>query len=226
MTRFYVLLPDGGLIFSRKWAYGSQIDHVNHGEAEHCPVCHRAVSPLEWLPPYRINLSKASPASWGDFLWVGGHLMISAHFKEIFQKEMLSGIVEFGSPAEIYRVGTKKLKDLLTPPPVYHLIRVPWGGANQDDIASGTVHEHPEKIKCSFCRVGASWRRQEKVVIEEASWKGTDIFRPRGAPSLTYMVSDKFKEITEASALTNLWLVPSEKYGFDTRRPGTWYVHE
>ncbi len=54
-----------------------------------------------------------------------------------------------------------------------------------------------EKIKCTFCRIGVTWRKQKGVIIEEGSWNGTDIFKPRAAP-VSFMVSERLKKIAEA----------------------------
>lgn len=231
MMKFYVLLPDekNYMIFGWKWAYGHHVKPINTGDAEYCPVCQKPATLLKWFPPHRISLSKAKPERWGDFLWVGLDLMVSKRFKDIYEKEGLTGIIEFGPPAEIVRVGTKKATEIATSLPEYHLITVPWGGADQDDVASGVIYEHPEKIHCSYCRVGGGGRKQEKIIIAKNSWSGADIFWPRGAP-WSYIVSEKFKEVAEAYGLTNLRLVPSENFGYDTfsntTGRGVWYTTE
>lgn len=111
------------------------------------------------------------------------------------------------------------------PPPTYHLIHIPWGGANQDDAASGLIHEQPEVINCPFCRVGVTWRKQDRVIIEEGSWNGSDIFKPRNAP-VPFMVSERFRLLVENFQLTNIWLIPAEQYAYDERRRGLWYVKD
>lgn len=226
MNQFYVLKPEEGIRFGRKWSYADIVEPINSGNAERCPVCDKPVSMKRWLPPYRIHLSSAKPEKWGDFLWGAGFpLLVSAYFKEIYEREQLSGIVEFSSPIEIVRIGKRKTGDMPYPLPEYHLIHVPWGGANQDDLASGLTHEQPEMIKCYYCRGAVTWRKQERIVIEEGSWNGTDIFKPRNAP-IQFMVSKRFKDIAESYKLKNLLLIPAEKYGYDERRWGLWYVHD
>lgn len=226
MTNFYVLKPDGGIRFGTKWAYADQVDPVRQGDYDKCPVCGSPVSALRWLPPHRIKLSSAKPEKWGDFLWGAGFdLMVSDRLRGIYEAQGLTGITTFYPPAEIVRVGRGETGYLPSCLPVYHLIEVVWNGANQDDTASGVVHERPEKIKCSYCRVGASNRKQDGIIIEEGSWTGTDIFTPRGAP-VRIMVSERFKQVVEAYGLKNAWLIPTEKYAYDAHRPGLWYVRE
>ncbi len=226
MNTFYILEPEEGIRFGRKWAYADLIPPVNRGDCQYCPVCGGAVSGFRWLPHHRIKLSSAKSGKWGDFVWGAGFpLLVSSKFKEIYEREGLKGIEEFSAPIEIVRMGTLKSGQSPVSPPAYHLIHVPWGGANQDDSASGLTYEHPEKIKCAFCRSGFAWKKQERVIVEEGSWNGSDIFKPRNAP-MPFLVSQRFKEVAEAYGFKNMWLIPAEKYGYDERRPGLWYVND
>lgn len=226
MNSFYVIEPADGKMFGTKWAYADIIPPINRGDSQYCPVCGEAVSGLQWLPPHRIKLSSAKPEKWGDFVWGAGFpLLLSSKFKAIYEREGLSGIADFSSPVEVVRMGTLKSGQFPMPSPVYHLIHVPWGGANQDDAASGLKRELPEKITCAFCREGVTWKKQERVVIEEGSWDGSDIFIPRNAP-IQFMVSERFKQIADRYEFKNMWLIPAEKYGYDERRRGFWYVNE
>lgn len=221
---FYVIEPEGGKRFGTNWAYGESSQLENIGESQKCPVCGGAVGMRRWLPPHRVKLSSANPKKWGDFVWGAGFLlMVSSKFKDIYEREQLSGIEEFSNPVEIVRVGKLKSGQFSTSPPLYHLIHVPWGGANQNDTASGLTHEKPKAIVCNYCRVGVSWRKQEGVIIEEGSWNGKDIFKPRNAP-VPYMVSERFKHVAEDYQLSNIWMIPTDRFCYDERRWGLWYV--
>ena len=226
MTEFYVLEPDGGL-FGIKWAYAENIEPVILGEvSDRCPICNRGIGLKPWLPPYKAKLSSAKPEKWGDFLWIGGtSLAVSKRIMDLYFQEELSGIKSFTGPIEIVRYGTRKTGDVPIIPPEYYVIRVPWGGANQDDIASGVNHERPEAIKCNYCRVGWSKRTQPRIIIEKNSWNGEDIFRPRGS-FVQEMVSDKFKKILEKNNATNIKLIPENRYGYDEKRHPNRYINE
>jgi hypothetical protein len=226
MNKFFVLEPQEGIRFGRKWAYAEPLNPKNIGDSQKCPVCDGAVSLLTWLPPHKIKLSSTKPEKWGDFVWGAGFpLLVSSKFKEVYEREGLSGISDFSPPVEVVRMGTLKSGQFPNPPPIYHLIRVLWGGANQDDAASGLKHELLEKIRCAFCRQGFTWKKQARIVIEEGSWDGSDIFKPRNAPT-QFMVSERFKYIAACYEFKNIWLVPAEKYAYDERRRGLWYVNE
>lgn len=224
MNKFYVIEPSDGKMFGKKWAYADLIDPVNTGDSQKCPVCGQAVSLLKWLPPHRIKLSSAKPEKWGDFVWGAGFpLLVSGKFKEIYEREGLTGIVDFSQPVEVVRVGTLKSGQFPTDPPDYYLIDVLWGGANQDDLASGLTLGIHELIACVFCRGGFAWKKQERVAIEEGSWNGDDIFKPRNAP-VPFMVSERLKLNVEKNQLTNIWFIPAERYAYDEHRPGLWFV--
>ena len=102
---FYVLKPEEGISFGRKWAYGDVVDPVNYADCERCPVCGGPVSMLKWIEPRRIKLSSAQPEKWGDVVWGAGFsLLISKHLKGIYEEEELTGIDEISPPVEIVRM--------------------------------------------------------------------------------------------------------------------------
>jgi hypothetical protein len=225
MNEFYVLEPVDNY-FGTKWAYAEDVDPVNLGSVDRCPVCGDILSLKPWLPPYRAKLSSAKPEKWGDFLWVGGtSLAVSTRFRKIYEREGLRGVESFSGPIEVVRYGTRKTGDFPILPPEYFIIRVPWGGANQDDIASGVTRENPEVIKCLYCRTGWSRQKQPRIIIEDGSWDGSDIFRPRGTP-IKYMVSEKFRGVCEKYQVTNVWLIPGMEFGYDEKYPGNWYINK
>lgn len=225
MIKFYVVEPADGKMFGTKWAYGEPIEPIIRGESQKCPVCGGPVSMRNWLPPYRIRLSSSKPAKWGDLLWGAGfQLLVSRKFKELYTQEKLSGIKSFSEPVEVVHMGLLKSGQFPITPPEYYLVNIPWGGANQDDSASGLTHEHPEVINCSYCRVGVTWRKQDRLVIEEGSWNGHDFFKPRNAP-VPFMVSERFKVIAEKYKLNNVWFISGEKFSYDENRPGLWFIN-
>jgi hypothetical protein len=222
---FYALEPDGGM-FGTKWAYGEPEDpvHIGEGTAKTCPVCGRAVSGLRWLPPQRLKLSSAKPQKWGDFVWGAGFdLMVSERFKRAYEEEGLSGIDSF-EPVEVVRVGTRKRGDLPEGLPAYYLVDIVWGAADLDDDASEIVRRNND---CAYCRGGPI--SHERIVIEDGSWTGEDIFVMRSL-ARPIMVSERFRQMVERRGLRNTMLIPSRRYAYDEHRTGTgrgmWYVRE
>jgi len=224
MNKFYVIKPEEGIRFGRKWAYAEIMEPINKIEAERCPVCGVPIGFYKWMPPYRIYLSSVKSQKWGDFIWGAGFsLLVSENFKRIYTEENLTGIEKISIPVEIGKMGNRKLANLPTLLPIYHLIYVPWGLVNQDDEKSKLNHEQPEKIKCPYCRRGQSWRKQQGIIIDENSWHGEDIFKPRGSP-FELLVSERFKQVVENYRLKNIWFIPAENYCYDERRFEIWYV--
>lgn len=217
---FYVLESDGGR-FGTKWAYGEVVEPVHYGASRKCPVCGEAVSGKEYLPPHFIQVSSAKPEKWGEFLWGAGfQMMVSERFQRVYTERNLRGIEYFYPPAEIVRMGRKKRGDLTDSLPTYQLVQITWNGANLDDAQSHVVRN---SFDCSFCR--GAVKSLQSIVIEQDSWSGADIFIARGLNG-TILVSEKFKQATEADNLRNVWLIPAEKYVYDERHIGLWYVRE
>jgi hypothetical protein len=164
------------------------------------------------------------PRKWADFIWGAGFpLLVSSRFREIYVSEGLKGITEFNGPVEIIDKNIRSPEMPVSTNPVYFLIHVPWGIGNQDDMASKVIHKIPEKIRCTYCRIGVSKKTQDGVFLEKGSWDGSDIFKPRGAP-VEFMVSEKFKVIVEKYQLKNAWLILSSTYRHDSEFPGKWLM--
>lgn len=151
-------------------------------------------------------------------------LAVSSNFKSVYEAQGLQGIESF-EPLEVIRYGTRKEGDFPCSPPRYFVIRVPWGGAKLDEVASGVTRLHPEEVKCDFCRVGVSGLKFERTIIDDTSWNGGDIFRPRGAPFM-FMASQRFQAVAEKEEFTNLRLVIGKRMAFDEHRRGLSYIND
>jgi hypothetical protein len=222
MSNFYVLKPKGGR-FGTKWAYGEAANPEKIGgtASQRCPVCGAGMGMLQWLPPHYLQLSSAKPEKWGDFLWgTVFPMMVSGRFKTLYESEHLSGITTFYPPATIVHAGRKKTRDLPFNLPTYHLVDVVWNGANLDDELSGVVRK---RLECEYHR--GAVEVVEQIVLEANSWTGADIFEARGLPG-RILVSERFKQVVDQHNLTNVFLVPAEKYTYDEHRPGGWQVRE
>jgi len=225
MDQFFVLEPAEGHESGEQWATADPLEPIHLGGRQKCPICGQNVSDYQWLPPQRVHLSRAKAAKWGDFIWVNASsLMVSARFKHIYLEEGLTGISRFSPPVEIVRVGSWKPGQFPATAPEYHLAQVLWGGANLDDSASGLVFDHPQTVRCSYCRTSSSGRHLERIVLEPGSWNGRDIFIPRNA-AFALMVSEKFRQAALDHQLTNAMFIPAAQYAYDSSRWGKWYVN-
>lgn len=220
-ANFYILEPDG-LLFGVKYAYADALDPLISGPPLRCPECGSALSWKAWLPPHNIKLSSAQPEKWPDFLWGAGFaLMVSKRFRDLYENAGLKGIEHFFPPTRIVRMGRRKAGDFPPNLPEYYLVTLKWNGANLDDEASSVVRKRPQN--CWYCR--GSCVSFERVVIQEDTWDGSDIFEARGLPG-DIVVSERFKQLADTHKITNGVFIPAQKYAHDEHRPGLWYIRE
>jgi hypothetical protein len=146
--------------------------------------------------------------------------MVSERFREAYERERLRGIEMFYPPAEIVRVGRRKTGDIPEGMPTYYLVKIRWGRGDMDDAASQVVRK-PDG--CTYCH--GTPIRYERLVIKGGSWEGDDLFTPRGLFGVI-MASERLKAMVEKYSLKNVWIIPAEKYAYDEKRRGLWYVKE
>jgi len=132
----------------------------------------------------------------------------SARFWELFQGSGLTGLTEVG-PATIVKL--KKHKRFSQELPRYYCLRVSLSRASIDDEQSGIERE--DASDCPECH-GGGLLRARRVMLEESSWSGEDMFIARGFPG-TVLVTERFKRFCEANAISNCRFVPAEDYSFD-----------
>jgi hypothetical protein len=80
-----------------------------------------------------------------------------------------------------------------------------------DQIASEFVHESP--VSCNECRVG-SIKRWARIVLEEGSWSGEDVFFARGLCG-QIITSERFKEFFDRNRINNGIVISAAKYSHD-----------
>jgi len=217
---FFVMKCENGL-FGTKWGYAERVEPLYQGETLRCPVCNAYVQGTDWLPPHTIKISSAKPEKWGDFLW--GTIfpfMVNERFIKAYQDDGLTGIDTFYPKAKIARVGRKKTGDIPENIPSYYLVDVPWGKANMDDTKSRAVRKGDI---CEYCH--GFIHKFEGLYIEDGSWHGDDIFRPRGY-SGRCVVTEKFKNSVESRNMKNVQFIPAKLIDYEEYRPGFWYVRE
>ncbi len=181
----------------------------NVGEPTKCPACGSITSLLPWLPPYKVEIE-----TWGrEFgtlaLWAQ-YLVVSASFKNLYEENELSGLLEF-EPVEVARI--KKHKRLVETIPNYFKANVVQSETAVDQEASGMEWDDGQ-LDCPVClhRRGV-FLRQQRLVIRAETWTGEDIFHARGGVS--FVASKRFKEVCESHAVSNVDFVPAERYEKD-----------
>lgn len=186
----------------------------NIGEGRRCAQCDASLGSLVWLPPYRGELDLISK-DFGDLVRTGGDdLLMTERMVEAFQKEGLKGLSGF-EPVEIVRVLKRGRRTPLTPPK-YFRVSPAFLSAAVDEARSRLQRQRP--IDCFYCRTRAGLRSVYDLVLEEGSWNGDDIFRPRGLTG-TVLVSERFERFVTQHGFTNMELTPIEKYVLDFYPP-------
>jgi hypothetical protein len=185
-------------------------DPARIGDGPQCPCCGGAVGSLPWLPPHRAEL-EVWGREYGDVAFgVANELLVSERFAALYKAECLTGLDGFHE-VEIVKVIRRGGSRLRPPPPKYYCVTPVRGRAVIDQKASGFVHAEP--VTCQECRIGLI-KRWKKVVIEDNTWSGEDIFRARGLPG-TVIVTQRFRDFFLKSRFNNGLIIPAEEYGYD-----------
>ena len=201
-TRFFVLEKVLGGPHDTEFSRTSS----NFGPAQRCPQCGDIIGALSWEPPYQGDLELYGK-DFGDVLKGPGGLLLTERFAEDFKAEGLTGLSGF-HPVEVTRVRRKRRGPKPGPPPAYHFVTPAYGHAALDMERSRILSKKP--MACTWCRyVGPD--AIDGLTLEEGTWKGEDVFRPRGMWGVI-MVSERFKRFAEKHAMSHMAMVPIEQY--------------
>ncbi|MCY1079956.1 imm11 family protein [Archangium lansingense] len=193
----------------------SSVSPANVGEAPRCPVCGIIIGMLPWLPPYRGEVTLHS-GSFGDFIQPAGYeVIISERMAEAFRAEGLTGLQGF-HPVEVMRVRGRRKKPQPLEVPRY-FVATPWFGRAAIDEAHSRLRIR-EPMTCTECR-SISVDSIHGFSLDPGTWAGEDVFRPRGEQGII-VVSERFAAFVQRHALTNMKLIPTEEYVWDTSRLG------
>jgi hypothetical protein len=207
---FYVLarrqVISGDAITDFLW-----VEPIKRKNAPQCRLCGGFIGGKPHLPPVRVNIETWG-SSYGDMAFgPSDQILISERFKEEYHTHGLTGLSDF-ELVEVARVlNRKKIRDDC---PKYFLASVTRSRTAIDVEASGLVHEKPPT--CLECK-GGLIKRTERIVLEEGTWSGEDIFFARGLPG-TIIVSDKFRRMCIEAELQNCPLLEASLFSFDFYR--------
>ena len=209
--RFFVLRK--GATFSRYDADAETTEPVNLGEGADCPRCGYPIGMRTWLPPYRVELVLYGEQP-GDFIELAGDdLLVSERFVQAFREEGLTGLEGF-HPVEVVRVRRKRRGSTLAHIPRYLTVKACFGRAAVDVARSRLDYGKPPT--CEECR-SAGLNAIHGFTLEEGTWRGEDIFHPRGLLGVL-TVSERFERFVEKHGFTNMRLTPSEQYVWNPLR--------
>jgi len=179
------------------------------GEAPRCPACGEYIGMIPPLPPYNVVL-ELWDMGFGDIVrGPGDWLLVSGRFKCLWEEHGLRGLEGF-HPVNIRKV--IRHKRFKGDPPAYFLVEVLRSDATIDEVASGCEWEG--SATCPVCQHGRGIKRWKKHVLVPGTWKGENIFRPRGL-SGSIMTDQRFADFVKEFNITNCYLIPAEEYAHD-----------
>ena len=180
----------------------------NVGDGLHCPQCAEPLGSLSWEPPYQGEVELHGKA-FGDLVKAPcGGLLVTEHFAAAFTAEGLTGLSGF-HPVELVRVKRRGRKP--GPPPAYLFVTPVWGPSALD-LERSRLHTSAP-IKCTWCR-DTGVDAIDGLALEEGTWSGEDIFRPRGLWG-RILVSERFMRFAQRHALSHFSFIPIDKYVWD-----------
>lgn len=202
-TRFFVLKK------VNQGQYDTDFDRTssNFGPTLSCLRCGESVGLLTWLPPY-LGALELYGTDYGDVVdGPGGGLLVTERFAEDFKAAGLTGLSGF-HPVEVTRVRRKRRGPKPGPPPRYLFVTPNYGPTALDLERSRLIRTEPRA--CTWCRT-AGTDAIDGLALEEGTWDGADVFRPRGLWG-TIIVSERFMRFAEAHAMDHMALVPIDKF--------------
>ncbi len=196
----------------REGEHDTEFERVssNMGPAMLCPQCKEGIGSLTWRPPYQGEV-ELHGKEYGDLVkGPCGGLLVTERFAEDFKSEGLTGLSGF-HPVEVTRVRRKRRGSTPGPPPRYLFATLAYGDPALDMERSRLLSKEP--FQCTWCRdMGID--AIDGLVLEEGTWKGEDVFRPRGLWGII-LVSVRFMRFAERHAMSHIAFVPMEKYVWD-----------
>jgi hypothetical protein len=210
---FYVLSI--GSFTQYKFAWAEVVDQNLSKEPQICPVCHRAISMLRWLPPHTVWLKQARTI--GDLMMCigGSDFVASERFRDALSADRLVGI-ERTYPITVVKVGSRGhappagLVQIFGFDVRHTTCRVDY------DASGATWMEEPAFNVCPCCGPGGGGaggyvKALSRIVLERDTWSGEDIFIPINL-SGTILLSHKAAELIRNHKFTNVVTIPIEQW--------------
>lgn len=189
-------------------------DNDAKGDALKCPNCDEYISMLKSLPPYHAHLETWGE-DFGDLAFWLDDFLVSRKFRDEYKKSGLQGLASF-EPVEILsqkRYGKTRGKKLK--PPEYFRVLPKIGAARIDLEASGAEWKDNKRPTCNHCLSGGGvLKRWARVVVDEKSWNGDDIFYAFGIGG-ELLATSRFHQWAKAHQFRNLIMKPASESSHD-----------
>jgi len=195
------------------WAFADNVDPVNYGEAPRCPACGDFIGMREWLPPYRVRLVEGTKTSApADVITGPGFtsFIASERFVTEFKRSGLTGIKRW-EPVQI-----EGYNDYEGDPTAQAAVSRSYKLAILPNPTTRTKLDEMHAVyngaapSCPVCNAPEGLESFEGVVVDEASWKGADIFELTNLGDI--LVTDRFAKFCEAGEFTGIRLISTDKY--------------
>jgi len=191
--------------------YVTDTEDTRNGDFPKCPHCGYPSGMREWLPPYQVEVETWG-RRFGDIAQNGDVLVVSDRFVNAFQNAGLRGLSGF-KPVEVVKVihrGRKPAESI----PSYFKATIHRSATTVDQDASGYVWGDRSQV-CPVCLRGGNLKRYLRVVIDETTWDGDDIFWPRGGPCI--IVTEQFKNMCEQNEILGVIFTDPQNESYDLR---------
>lgn len=175
----------------------------------YCPECGSSLG-YSFTPPYFVDLEVYKNYYADVTPTITGQLFVSQAFKDCYEDSGLTGLVDI-NPVVIdtfKQLGPAK-KANLPPLPNYYMADPQPLGLATDHERSSTEFYIGSEPTCKYCRFGGTMR-YKKIVLDETTWKGDDIFRLLSIGG-TIAADQKFKEWYDDNKFTGCIFKPSEE---------------
>ncbi len=187
------------------------------GGAPRCPTCGRFIGMLTWLPPFRVEIESWG-TEFGDVVNAGASdLLVSDRFKRLYERHHLKGLIGFEAVEVVKLERHRKSRGDL---PRYFKAGVVRSRTSIDQEASGFEWQEDQPVcpECLWQLASGALRGYRGIILRSGSWKGEDIFYPRGAP-VNFIVSERFRDVCVENQFRNVVFLPADCYAWH-KRPG------
>jgi hypothetical protein len=163
------------------------------------------------IPPYRVRLETWG-VDFGDLVFWMSDFLVSKRFRDSYLASALTNIGDFEN---VEVLSCRKYRKLRGELPSYYRAMPKIGSARIDPEASEIEWGDGKQPECNVCLSGAGViKRWKRIVIDESSWNGDDVFYPFGLTG-SLVVTKRFADWALKYDFKNLVLEDAEASSHD-----------
>jgi hypothetical protein len=175
-------------------------DSVKKSDAPTCAECGSFIGMLRAFPPYRVHLETWG-TGYGDFAFWMTDFLVTKRVCDAFRGTSSTGLSDFSATEILTHTNHG---GVVADPPAYFRTIPPIGSARIDVTASKVEWQDDERPTCAFCLGnGGPLKSWSRIVLEERSWNGDDIFYAYGIPGVL-LATSRFIDWVENNQFKNL----------------------